>query len=202
MDQSVIGAIIRREREARGMTQAQLAQRLMVSEKAVSKWETGKGFPDVTMLEPIAAALGISAIELMRGQAVCNRNRAANLMRTRFYQCPACGNLLTASGDAVISCCGTVLAPLEAREMDAEHAISLDVVEDEYYVSLAHDMTREHQIVMLAGLWEGGMQLVRLYAEGPAGARLKISTTREVYALCSRHGLFRLRAPSSRKKGG
>lgn len=41
MDQSVIGAIIRREREARGMTQAQLAQRLMVSDKAVSKWETG-----------------------------------------------------------------------------------------------------------------------------------------------------------------
>ena len=63
-------------------------------------------------------------------------------------------------------------------------------------------MTREHQIVMLAGLWEGGMQLVRLYAEGPAGARLKINATREVYALCSRHGLFRLRVPSSRKKGG
>ena len=58
MNQYVTGAMIRRLREEKRITQQQLADRLGVSGKAVSKWETGRGYPDITLIEPLAAALG------------------------------------------------------------------------------------------------------------------------------------------------
>ena len=75
MDNYVTGAEIRRLRERRGMTQEGLAERIHVSAKAVSKWETGRGFPDISLLEPLAEALGISVIELLSGETIQNRNR-------------------------------------------------------------------------------------------------------------------------------
>ena len=63
MDRYVTGDVIRALREKKGMTQEALAQRLFVSAKAVSKWETGKGYPDISLLEPLAAALDISVID-------------------------------------------------------------------------------------------------------------------------------------------
>ena len=114
MDNYVTGAAIRSLREIKGMTQEELAARIHVSAKAVSKWETGKGFPDVSLLEPLATALGLSVIELLSGCTVRNRNLSANMLRSRLYVCPVCGNIIRAAGEAVISCCGITLPPLEA----------------------------------------------------------------------------------------
>ena len=82
MDRYVTGAAIRDLREAKGMTQEELAARVHVSGKAVSKWETGRGFPDVSLLEPLAKAPGLSVIELLSGEPVRNRNSAFNMYRT------------------------------------------------------------------------------------------------------------------------
>lgn len=68
MDNTQFGAFIAQLRKEQGLTQKELADRLNVTDKAVSKWETGKGFPDVKLLEPLAQALGVSLAELMRGQ--------------------------------------------------------------------------------------------------------------------------------------
>ena len=104
MNTYVTGTAVRQLREARGMTQAELAQRIGVSSKTVSKWETAKGLPDITLLQPLAQALGISVIELMNGQPIANRNVSANLLRGKFYVCPLCGNILRTTGEALISC--------------------------------------------------------------------------------------------------
>ena len=101
MDRYVTGEVIRRLRENRKKTQEELAEQLHVSSKAVSKWETGRGFPDISLLEPLARALGISVIELMAGGEVRNRNRAANMLRSRIYVCPVCGNVIQSTGEAV-----------------------------------------------------------------------------------------------------
>ncbi|MBU3806098.1 MAG: helix-turn-helix domain-containing protein [Candidatus Fournierella pullistercoris] len=53
-------------RKAKGLTQKQLADRLSVTDKAVSKWERGLGFPDIKLLEPLSQALDVSILELMR----------------------------------------------------------------------------------------------------------------------------------------
>ena len=193
MDRYVTGDVIRRLREKKNMTQEDLARELFVSSKAVSKWETGKGYPDISLLEPLAKALGISVIELMSGNDIRNANRSANMMRGKWYVCPVCGNVMRASGEAVISCCGITLPPLEAEEPDAEHEISAVIAEDEYFVSLSHPMTKEHFISFLAAVSDMGVQLVKLYPEGNAEARFKINRVKQLFAYCNRHGLFRVR---------
>ena len=116
MDSYVTGTAIRQLREAKHMTQAELAEKLAVSAKAISKWETAHGLPDISLLEPLAAALGVSVLELMQGEPVVNRNRSANLLRSKLYVCPLCGNVLHATGQAVVSCCGITLPPLDISE--------------------------------------------------------------------------------------
>ena len=193
MDRYVTGAVIRRLRERKKLTQEELAERIHVSGKAVSKWECRQGFPDVSLLEPLAAALDISVVELLSGEDIRNGNPAADMARSRFYVCPVCGNVIRTVGEVMISCCGITLPPLEPEAPDEEHAIRVEKVEDEYYVTLGHPMTREHHISFLAAVSDHGMQFVKLYPEGPAEARFRIDRVGWLYACCNRHGLFRVK---------
>jgi transcriptional regulator with XRE-family HTH domain len=130
MNTYVTGTTMKQLRQRRKLTQAELAEEIGVSSKTISKWETAKGLPDISLLQPLAQALGISVIELMNGQQIANQNISANLLRSKFYVCPVCGNVIHALGDTVVSCCGITLPPLEAEEADADHAISVEAVED------------------------------------------------------------------------
>ena len=194
MNQYVTGAMIRRLRENKKMTQLQLAEELTVSCKAISKWETGKGYPDITLLEPLAAALGVSMIELFSGERITNTNASFNMLRMKLYVCPVCGNFIVSIGEAVISCCGIVLPVLEAEEEDEEHPAHIETVEDEYCVTVAHEMSKAHYISFILAVKDDGYELKKLYPEGNAEARFKISRTRWFYYYCSRHGLFRVPA--------
>ena len=193
MDRYITGATIRRLREERKLKQEELADRIFVSSKTVSKWETGQGLPDITLLEPLAKALGISVLELFSGDEVRNRNRSADILKTQFYVCPVCGNVIRADGQAVISCCGVTLPPLTAEEPDEAHAIRTQRAEDEYYVTTEHPMTREHYISFLAAVSDNAVQFVKLYPQGGAEARFKIDRVKYLYAYCNRHGLFRVK---------
>ena len=190
MDKDVTGAVIRRLREAKRMTQEELAEKIFVSSKAVSKWETGQGFPDISLIEPLAKALDISVIELLSGEDICNTNHSANIARGKFYACPVCGNVIRSIGEAVVSCCGITLPPLAAEAADEEHQPRIEIVEDEYYVTIDHPMSKEHYISFLAAVSDRGVQFVKLYPEGAAEARFKISCVSELYAYCNRHGLY------------
>lgn len=191
MDQYVTGAAIKALREAAKLTQFQLAERLSVSDKTVSKWETGRGYPDITLLEPIAAALRVSVAELLSGRTVVNTNVSANMRRCHFYVCPLCGNVLHSMGQAAVSCHGITLPPLEAEGMEDSHAITVETVEDEYLVIVNHPMTRQHHLLFLAAVSDDRLQLIRLYPEGPAQARIQRGGVRAVYACCNRDGLFK-----------
>ena len=193
MDKYVTGAVIRKLREKKKMTQEDLAGKLYVSSKAVSKWETGQGFPDISLLEPLAKALDISVIELLSGEDVQNRNRTFNMIRGKFYVCPVCGNVIRSIGEALISCCGITLPPVDPEPEDEEHRIHVETVEDEYYVTVDHPMTKDHYISFLAAVTDIGIQFVKLYPEGNAEARFKINRVRKLYAFCNRHGLFERR---------
>ena len=190
MDRYITSTVIRRLREEKQLSQVQLAERLNVSAKAISKWETGKGYPDITMIEPLALALGISSMELLSGSCVVNRNRSANMLRCKLYLCPLCGNVISSVGEAVVSCCGITLPALEAEPAEEEHRLQIERVEDEYYVTLEHPMEKSHYISFLAAFADDSVQIVKLYPEGPAQARFKINRTRKILACCNRHGLF------------
>ena len=192
MNQYITGPMIKRLREGRGMTQLQLAEKLSVSDKAISKWETGRGYPDISLIEPLAASLGVSVIELFAGQHVVNTNRSFHLLRTKFYVCPLCGNVIHSFGEAVVSCCGITLPPLEAEDADDSHVCTLERIEDEYYLSVDHPMTKTHYISFLAAMRDDGYEIKKLYPEGSAAARFPIAGIRRFYFYCNRHGLFRL----------
>ncbi|WP_027406826.1 helix-turn-helix domain-containing protein [Anaerovibrio sp. RM50] len=190
MNQYVTGGLIKKLREKNHFTQAELASKINVSDKTISKWETGKGFPDITLLEPLATALNLSVIELLSGKNITNHNRCANMAKIKLYVCPVCGNVIQTIGEAVISCCGIALPQLEAEPADEEHSIQVDKVEDEYYVQIRHEMTKVHYISFIAGVYTDGIKLVKLYPEGAAEARFKISGLRGIYYYCNRDGLF------------
>lgn len=192
MDKYVTGAVIKKLRENKKMTQEELADTLFVSSKAVSKWETGQGFPDISLIEPLAKALDISVIELLSGEDIQNRNQSSNMLKSKFYVCPVCGNAVRSTGEALISCCGITLPPLEPEACDEDHGINVEIVEDEYYVTVSHPMQKDHYISFLAAVSDSRVQFVKLYPEGNAEARFKIDRVKKFNAYCNRHGLFQV----------
>ena len=191
MNTYVTGSTIRQLRESRNLTQSQLAETIGVSSKTISKWETAKGLPDITLLQPLAQALGISVIELMNGQHIINKNISANMLRCKFYVCPICGNLIHSTGSTLVSCCGITLPPLEAEEPDEDHGITIEPVEDEHFLTISHPMTKTHHISFAAFLTSDRVQLVKFYPEGNAETRLQLRGMGYLYYYCNRHGLFR-----------
>lgn len=156
----------------------------------MSKWETAKGYPDISLIEPIAKAFDISVTELLSGNAVSNMNVSANMMQSKFYVCPVCGNIIHSMGEAVIQCHGVQLLPAVAESYDDKHKISIEWVEDEYFVRIEHDMKKEHYISFIAALSSDKLQMVKLYPEGNPEARVKINGVRRIYFYCNQDGLF------------
>lgn len=191
MNSYVTGATIKALRERRKLTQSELAERIGVSSKTISKWETAKGLPDISLLQPLAQALGISVIELMNGEQITNKNISANMLRCKFYTCPICGNCMHSFGDAVVSCCGITLPALEAEDADASHSIRIEKVEDEHFVTIPHPMTKQHYISFVAHITSDRMQLVKFYPEGNAETRLQLRGRGFLYYYCNQHGLFK-----------
>ena len=194
MNSYVTGATIRQLREKRNLTQAELAEKIGVSSKTISKWETAKGLPDISLLQPLAQALNISVIELMNGEHIINKNISANMLRSQIHICPICGNVIPCTGSSVISCCGITLPALEAEEADDDHTINIETVEDEHFITVHHPMTKEHFISFIAFVTSDRMQLVKLYPEGNAETRLQLRGMGYLYWYCNRHGLFKKRA--------
>ena len=191
MNLYVTGNTIKQLRERKKLTQAELAEKLDVSSKTISKWETAKGLPDISLLEPLSAVLGVSVLELMSGDAVINQNKSANLLRSKLYVCPVCGNVIHTMGETVISCCGVSLPVLEAEETDSDHTILIEEVEDEHFVTVQHPMTKAQYISFLAYVTSDQFQMVKLYPEGNAQCRFRLRGAGYLYCYCNQHGLMK-----------
>ena len=188
---------IRSLREARRLTQRELASAIGVTDKAVSKWESGRGLPDISLIEQLASTLGVSVAELLTGDVRENANRAGNMLRSRFYVCPICGNVIHALGEGSFSCCGVQLLPQEAEDAGADpaHAFAVERIEDDWYVTLDHPMTKRHYISFVAYVMTDGICLKKLYPEQLVQPRFRMRGGGVMYLYCNRHGLFRMRTP-------
>ena len=190
MDYTITGRVIKEQREKLQLTQAELATKLCVSDKTISKWENAKGFPDVALLEPIATVFGISIAELLSGKAISNTNMAANMLRSKFYVCSVCGNVIHCMGEAVIHCHGMLLPEAKLQDTDEQHKIFVEGVEDDYYVRIAHSMTKEHYISFIAAISYDKIQLIKLYPEGNAEARIPTGGVKKIVFGCNQDGVF------------
>ena len=190
MDNGKIGELIHRLRRERGLTQLQLAERLGVSDKAVSKWERGLGCPELSLLPELAEALEVDMGKLLSGELAANDRVSGNVNRLRFWVCPSCGNVVTALTDTGVSCCGKRLRPLTARKADEEHSLTVQRIETEYFVSSGHPMEREHHIAFLALVKDDSLLLRKLYPEWELQTRLPFWGHSRLYFYCTEHGLF------------
>ena len=193
MNRYVTGPVIKDLREKKGYTQKQLADRIAVSDKTVSKWETGRGLPDLSLLEPLAGALGVSVAELLSGEQITNRNRSANPLRGKFYVCPVCGNVIHAMGEGSFHCCGVALPPLEAEEYDGEHAVRVEEWEGRSFITIDHPMRKDHYISFIAQVRFDRVEVVKLYPEQIPETTMAHWPGAEFYAYCNRHGFFRIK---------
>lgn len=193
MDTYITARSIKRLREEKQITQSELAEKLGVSSKAVSKWETARGLPDISLIEPLAKALGVSVIELMNGDYRINENVACNLKKSKFYVCPVCGNVMHTTGAAVVSCCGITLPEAEPEEGDECHRLTVSYTDSRHYVSLSHPMTKEHYISFIAYVTDGHFEMKKLYPEGNAEADFLGRGHGLIIAYCNQHGLYQAR---------
>lgn len=191
MNSYVTGITIKTLREKRKITQAELAKKLSVSSKTISKWETAKGLPDISLFQPLAKALGVSVIELMNGEYILNKNQSSNMSRMNFYVCPVCGNVIHSIGNTLVSCCGITLPTLEAEEADNEHILTIEEVEDESFLKIHHSMTKQHYISFVAFVTTNRVQMVKFYPEGNAETRMQLRGHGTIYWYCNQHGLFK-----------
>ena len=188
----ISGTMVKELREQRKLTQKDLAEKLRISDKTISKWETGKGLPDITLVTPLAEALGISVAELFAGEYAINDNRAGNVKKLKFYVCPICGNIITTFGEGDYNCCGVKLPVLTVEEASFEHQINYDMIEHEFFVHIDHPMTKEHYISFIAYVTADRYTLVKLYPEQEAQCRFLSRGHGFIYAYCNRDGLFRI----------
>ena len=185
----VTGKTIRELREKRKLTQKELAEKINVSDKTVSKWETEKGLPDVAIIEELAGALGTSIAELLTGDLRENENAAGNMKKMHFYVCPVCGNVITAVGQGAFSCCGIMLYEAEPEKCDDSHRIQIETIDNEYHVVVDHPMDKKHYISFIAYVTSDGCQVKKLYPEQDISVRFRKNGHGIIYAYCNIHGM-------------
>ncbi len=190
MDCTKVGRLIQCLRKEKGMTQKQLGDALHVSDRTVSKWERGSGCPDVSLLPMLSETLGVNIEKILSGNLNPNSADGGNMKRVKFYTCPVCGNIMTSTGETEISCCGRKLSAMIAKKSDVKHNIHVEPMEDEYYISFEHEMSKKHFINFVAYVSYDRLLLVRLYPEQAGELRVPQLHGGKFYFGCNEHGLW------------
>ena len=199
MDLNKNGKLLCDLRKAKGMTQKEVADKLGIVPKTVSKWETGHGFPDVSTVSALADILGVSEKTILSGDLEQNLESANNMKRTKFYVCPHCGSFLQGTGNGQVVCCGKQLEALTAVSADDEHTINISEIEDDFYIEFNHAMTKEHYISFVSYVRFDRVLTIKLYPEQDSAVRFPKMYGGKIYFYCSKHGLFEYQMKSRRK---
>jgi len=192
MDCAKVGKLILQLRIEKGLTQKQVADRLNISNKTISKWECGLGCPNVSLWEELAKVLGADILKLLQGELNPNCPDVGKMNHIQFYVCPTCGNILTSTGAASIACCGSQLQPLTPTAAVRKHAPLIEEVDDEYYAIVEHEMCREHYLLFAACVNDDCVWFNRLYPEqSPAFRFPNMRSGGSLYLYCIKHGLMK-----------
>jgi len=198
VDCNKVGTLLRELRKEKEMTQKQVADRMHISDKAISKWERGLGCPDVSLLGELSELFEVNIEKILLGDLESNDMETGNLKRMKFYVCPNCGNVISTTGDAELSCCGRKLAPLVAKPADEKHAATVEEADGEYYITFDHDMSKTHFLSFVAYVTSDRSLFLKLYPEQNAavhlpkivGGNLVKRSSNRLYYYCSQHGLW------------
>jgi DNA-binding XRE family transcriptional regulator len=172
MDNSKVGVLIYRLRKEKGLTQKQLADQMNISDRTISKWERGYGCPDVTLLPSLSTLLGVKIENILDGELSSNEFIGGNMKKSNYFVCPTCSNIVLATGDINISCCGRKLEQLVAKKATDEEKLSISEVDNEWFISCNHPMTKDHYISFIAFATGDQVQVIKQYPEWSLQTRL------------------------------
>lgn len=189
MDNIEIGRRIRAARLSKNLTQSQLGLALGVSGKAVSKWETGRGAPEVDSLPQLAKRLELDLTALLEGQEE-QKTMNGNFKKMQFYICPKCGNMMLSAEAGEYSCCGHILQALQPQKPDEAHSVNIAVSDGDWYLTAAHEMTRQHFISFAAFLTGDTAIVKKCYPEWDFQVRIPRISHGIFLWYCTNHGLF------------
>ncbi len=189
MDCAKIGRLIAQLRREKGLTQKDIAQALNISNKTVSKWECGLGCPDVSLWADLSMILEADMAQMMEGEITLNRPDTGNINKSRFYVCPSCQNVLVSTGSSSIFCCGRKLEQLALQQDENTPRITVEVIDVDYFITIEHEMTREHYILFAAYVQSDMVFLTRMYPEQGAAVRIPYMPGGKLYLYCVKHGL-------------
>ena len=192
MDLLKTSRLIAELRNEKGLTQKDVAEKMGICAKTVSKWETGHGFPDISLITKLSDIFGVDISKLLDGEMPKIKPEVGNVKRTKFYVCEKCGNILTSVGNAEIVCCGRKLSPLTPQVPDEVHKLNVEKIEDEYYITFSHPMTKEHYISFVSYVRFDRLLTVKLYPEQDGELRIPQMRGGKLYYYCNTHGLYEI----------
>lgn len=172
MDNKATGALIAQLRRRTGLTQAQLAMRLCVTAKAVSKWETGAGLPDISLLPALGELLGVEPGRLLGGELPQNAVSSGSMRNSVICYCPACGNLLVVAQRADVSCCGRRLPPLRPVRAEAGERLGVELIDGERVLTAGLPMEKDDYIPFTVWLSPDRVAVFRHFSEWEYRLRL------------------------------
>lgn len=173
MDNEKVGNIIRLLRQEKGLTQKQLAEKMNLSDKAISKWERGLGCPDVSLLAELSGILEVNVEKMLIGNLSPNDFVGGNMKKSKYYVCPVCGNISLCTGNAEVSCCGRKLEKLELRKATQEQKLDIEQVENDWFITSSHPMRKENYISFVAFATGDKIQMVKQYPEWDLQVRMQ-----------------------------
>jgi len=200
MDHVKIGKLIRRFRIEHGLTQKQLAERINVSDKAVSKWECGNGCPDLSLLTALSEVFETDIQVLLLGEIEKKEMEKGNMKKLRFYVCKDCGNIITSTSEAAVTCCGNKLMPLEARAAEEDEQLRAEDIGGEWYITSGHEMTKEHYISFAAYVNDSSVMMFKQYPEWSVNITLPMYRTGRLVWYCSKCGLLHQKLTPQKQK--
>lgn len=185
-----IGNIIRTLRLERNMTQKELADKMNISDRTVSKWERGLGCPEISLISEISDLLGVDTQSLLIGDITPNDFVVGNMKNTKYYVCPTCHNITFCTGKAEVSCCGKKLAAQTLKKADDSEKLSVEVNEEDWYITSTHPMVKQHYISFVVFATGDGIQIMKQYPEWNLELRIPKRGHGMLIWYCTQHGLL------------
>ena len=112
------------------------------------------------------------------------------MKNAKYYVCPECRNLVFATGDAEISCCGRKLTALEMKKAEPDEKLSVENIENDWYITTSHPMTKEHYISFVAFATGEKIEMIKTYPEWDMNVRIQKRGHGKLVWYCTNHGLF------------
>lgn len=190
MDCDKIGMLISQLRKDKNITQKQLADKLNISDRTISKWERGGGIPDISLLSDVADFFDITIETLLNGEILSNDFIGGNMKKARYYICKTCGNMVVSTGDVSALCCDKKMTEETPQKASDSDKLLVEEVENDWYITSNHAMTKEHYISFVSFATGSRLEIIKQYPEWNLQARIQKREHGTLYWYCTKHGLF------------